>query len=139
MFGILWDGVAFQFFKFDGTTKPYSFLRGTFPGDPLSLPHALKLRLQNLATGQDMLPFIEVMRQISETIFDLLLCGYIASIEAVVRRVTQRQDPEKWNDALESAKLALLCFRDAESKRQNLDIAGANQTVLEAQTVLNRR
>ena len=83
----------------------------------------------------------------SETIFDLLLCGYIASIEAFrdtyaspsAKSGAPRESFEEWDDALKSAKLALSYFRDAESQRQNLDVAGAHQTVLEAQTVLNRR
>jgi len=85
------------------------------------------------------------MRQISETIFDLFLCGYIASIEAVFHKSAtnkdgiRRENLDKWEDSLESAKLALSYFRDAENKRQNLDIAGANQTVLQAQAVLNHR
>ena len=68
-------------FKFEGTTKPYStFFRGAFSGDPRRLRPGIIL--PDLKRAESTLPFIQTMRQICETIFDLLFCGYITSIEA---------------------------------------------------------
>jgi len=75
------------------------------------------------------------------------MLAYITSIEAYRDRLvtegakegSRRECLEKWDDALKSANQALTLFRDAESKRHESDVAGANQFVLEGQTALNRR
>jgi hypothetical protein len=92
-------------------------------------------------------PFIQSLRPICETIFDLLLCGYIASIDAYRNRSASRgteqsklrKSLDKWDGAVKSASEALTKFRFAETKRQNKDSAGANETVREALTVLKLR
>ncbi|KAF8310918.1 uncharacterized protein EI90DRAFT_2870327, partial [Cantharellus anzutake] len=81
VFGILWDGTYFQFFKFVGAPKiPHSFLRGAFAGDPPMLRKGLSL--PELIPTVTTLPFIQSVRWISETVFDLLLCAHLSSIEA---------------------------------------------------------
>ena len=145
VFGILWDGTYFHFFRFDGSSKPSSFLRGSFPGDPIKFRYGIKL--PDLTTADESaLTFMRHVRLISETIFDLLLSGYIASIEAFRDRFSVRSAKEgarkslaKWEDVLASAKRALCYFRNAESKRQGGDKAGANQAVSLARTHLKRR
>ncbi|KAK2467434.1 hypothetical protein APHAL10511_000669 [Amanita phalloides] len=81
VFGILWDGSHFYFFRFDGTSKPSSFLRGAFSADPLKFRNGIKLP-DLIAADENALPFIRAVRLISEAIFDLLLSGYVSSIEA---------------------------------------------------------
>ena len=141
VFGILWGGVAVQFFKYDGTMKAYPFFRGAFSGDPLPLQNGIVL--PDSALAESTLPFILTMRQISETVFDSLLRGYIASPEAYrdgpATTANRRGSLDKWDEALESARCALSRFRDAESKRQRSDKAGASQAVLQAQEALNHR
>ena len=130
MIGIFWDGIGFQFFKFDGTTKPYSFFPGAFSGDPRALRDGF--RLPDYQIWDLLFRFIQTRHA-------RLFCGYIASIEAFRDRSTEEGTRKEWDGALKSAKLALSHFRDAESKRQNLDKAGADQTVLQAQAVLKCR
>lgn len=146
MFGILWDGTFFQFFRFVGASKtPHSFLRGAFAGDPANLRNGLMLPY--LTPNESTLPFIRSIRRISETVFDLLLCAYISSIEAFRDRSvnkgkdagTWRQSSDKWEDAVVSARQALEQFRNAEKKRQEKDRVGANQAVSDAQASLERR
>jgi hypothetical protein len=43
IYGILCDGESFEFFMFDGSTKPYSFSRGCFPGDPPAWRRGLRI------------------------------------------------------------------------------------------------
>jgi len=132
VFGILWDGAPFQILKFDGTTKPYSFLRGAFSGDPPNLWKGLKL--PHLTPGEPTLPFIQCVCQISETIFDLLLpvCGHIASIKAFHDRFairntkedTRRESLDEWDDALRSAKGALEFFSGHTKQKSHQQILG---------------
>jgi hypothetical protein len=145
VFGILWDGTHFNFFKFDGTSKPFSFLRGAFPGDHPSLRRGFEL--PGLTTAEESaLPFMRALRLISEVIFDLLLSGYVSSIgtfrdRSPVRGTKEhpRQSLIKWEDALASAKQALHHYRDAESKRHDGDITAANKAVSHARTLLKHR
>lgn len=137
MIGILWDGVCFQFFKFDGTTKPYSFLRGTLPGDPRHLQSGFML--PDIVFSETSVPFLRSLRQITEIVFDLLLCAYISSIKAFRNRTRRSHlDNPKWEDALKFAGNALGLFRDAESKRQIRDDR-VDEFALEAQKVLGQR
>lgn len=73
---ILWDGRCFQFFKFDGTTKPYTCLRGALPGDPLYLQRGITFPV--LVFEQSSIPFLRALRRV----FYLLLHAYIWSLEA---------------------------------------------------------
>ena len=133
------------FFKFDGTSKPFSFLRGAFPGDPPSLRRGFEL--PGLTTAEESaLPFMRALHLISEVIFNLLLSGYVSSIGAFRDRYSvrgtkehPRQSLTKWDDALASAKQTLDHYRDAESKRHDGDITTANKAVSQARTLLKHR
>ncbi|KAF8341291.1 uncharacterized protein EI90DRAFT_3033376 [Cantharellus anzutake] len=145
VFGILWDGTFFQFFKFVGAQKiPHSFLRGAFAGDPPRFQRGLML--PDPTTDGTTLPFIQVVRLISETVFDLLLCAHLWSIEAFRDRSVNRgsvagkrkQGSGKWDNAVNSAQQALIHFRHADEKRQKMDKDGANQALSAAQAFLTR-
>ncbi|KAK2463738.1 hypothetical protein APHAL10511_004231 [Amanita phalloides] len=145
LFGILWDGTYFHFFKFDGTSKPPSFLRGAFSADPIKFRRGIKLPDLTDA-DESALPFIRTVRLISEVVFDLFLSGYVSSIEAFCDQSSVRSAKEgtrksltRWEDGLTSAQQALHHFRDAESKRQGRDKTGADQAVSHAQMLLKRR
>jgi hypothetical protein len=87
------------------------------------------------------------MRTICETIFDLLLLGYISSVQAYrdrsaslsIKQSKPRKSLDKWDEAVKLANEALEKFRNAETNRQNQDIAGANKTVQEGLTALKLR
>jgi hypothetical protein len=74
VYGILCDGDVFEFFRFDGSTKPASFHHG-------HTALASRLRLPDL-TNPEAQTFIHALRPICEIIFDLMLKGYISSLEA---------------------------------------------------------
>jgi hypothetical protein len=143
VYGILCDGASFQFFLFDGSTKPPSFYRGTYVEDL----YQRGLRLADFTETDRARSFIRSLRIICETIFDLLLHGYISSVKAYRDRSNNcspehskpRKSLDKWDEAVSSANEALEKFRDAEMKRLKKDRAGANALVREAQTALKLR
>jgi hypothetical protein len=142
VYGILCDGEAFEFFKFDGSTKPFSFYLGCDPKDPPARLRAF--RLPDLAGILTSRPFIHTLRPICEIIFDLLLQGYISSLKAnhdpFVSANTKEGQPRKnWEQAINFAVEALRKFRNAEMQRQNQLIDEANTTVLQAMDSLKLR
>lgn len=80
LFSILCSGNTFQFFLFDGSPKPFSFSRGTIPGDPVNVRNGFKLDDFTVAESSEF--FIRDLRQICEITFDLLLQSYISSLDA---------------------------------------------------------
>ncbi|KAF8632531.1 hypothetical protein AX17_004817 [Amanita inopinata Kibby_2008] len=143
VFGILWGGFRFHFFKFDGVPKvPHSFLRGALPGDPRMFQHGFALPDLN-TPDESALAFMRVIRLVSEIIFDLFLSSYISSIEAFCNRSVTRSTKEgtckslsKWEDALSSAKWALNHFREGECKRGLKDKASANESTSQGRMLL---
>jgi hypothetical protein len=142
--GILCDGNVFQFFLFDGSTKPFSFSRGTLPGDPPTLRHGFKL--DDFTAAESSRPFLRALRQICEIIFDLLLQSYISSLDAYRNRSVgkgkkegrPRKSTPEWEAALCFAGDALEKFRAAETMRQNNLPDDANTTVQDAMDILKR-
>lgn len=142
VYGILCDGDVFEFFWFDGSTKPASFYHGcdsTVPRTRLLLPDFTQ-------TGTHR-PFIDALRPICEIVFDLMLRGYISSLEAYHNRSVKNsakegktsQSLDKWGRAISSAHQALEMFRDAETKRQIQLIGEANAIVQKAMKSLKNR
>lgn len=125
VFGILCDGKVFQFFLFDGSSKPVSFSHGTLPGDPLAL--RLGFELDDFTAAESSGPFIRNLRQICEITFDLLLQSYISSLDAHRNRpvskgkkeTRQRMSTHEWEEALCFAGDALEKFRAAETMRRD--------------------
>lgn len=144
VFGILCDGNVFQFFLFDGCTRPFSFIRGTLPGDSPTLRRGFKL--DDFTTAESSRPFIRALRQICEIIFDLLLQSYISSLDAYRNRSVgkgkkegrPRKSTHEWEEALNFAGDALEKFRAAEAMRQNNLPDEANTTVQDAIDFLKR-
>ena len=143
---ILCDGTTFDFFYFDGTIEPFSFKRGLDPNISLAYPWALQLPdLSYLPTS----PFINALRPICETIFNLLLHGYVSSLKSLhnyivtknaredqSRRSAKEEESEK---AINAAIKAWQGFKDAEMKRQTQLTNEANSTVEEAMAALKCR
>jgi hypothetical protein len=86
-------------------------------------------------------PFIDALRPICEIIFDLLLSGYISSLEAFhnyfVRKNTRKG--QQWEKAISAAVRALQDFRRAERKCQAQLINEANFIVKKAMRSLKYR
>ena len=142
VYGILCDGDTFEFFWFDGSTKPPSFYYGRD-----STVFRTRLQLPDPTQARTPRPFIDALRPICEIIFDLMLRGYMSSLEAYHQSFAKnsaeegkpRQSLDKWEHAISSARQALELFRDAETKRQNQLIDEANATVLKAMESLKCR
>lgn len=142
VYGILCDGDVFEFFCFDGSTKPPLFFHGcdpTVPRTHLQLPDFTQTATPRL--------FIDALRPICEIIFDLMLNGYISSLKAYHSRSVEnsakeakpRKSLDKWERAISSAHKALEMFRDAETKRRIQLIVEANAIVQEGMKSLKFR
>ncbi|KAF8342428.1 hypothetical protein F5887DRAFT_1062352 [Amanita rubescens] len=124
IYGILCDGITFEFFLFDGSTRPSDFYRGCFPGDPKHLRRGL--RLSDFTLMEKTTQFICDLRPICESIFDIMVVGYISSLTAYrdrsFRQGIKQGEPikslDKWNLAVQRAEEALSKSRGAELMRQ---------------------
>jgi hypothetical protein len=134
------DGLTFEFFTFERTPNP-TFRRGCFAGDPKHLRRGLKV--PDFSTMDTYLPFILQLRCVCETIFDVMLSAYIAGLKAYHNRSNdrgkQRPSFDAWDRALQSAELAQINFREAETQRKGDDIASADVTVNKALVALKTR
>ena len=148
VYGILCDGDEFDFFVFDGTTKPFSFKRGFGPND--SPTHLRPFQLPDPEKTLSTYSFIDALRPICEIIFDLLLSGYISNLKVYHNHSMNKNTREgwprrgvefvdKWEEAISAATRALQGFRDAELKRQTQLSGEANLIVEEAMTSLKCR
>ena len=130
--GILCDGNAFEFFRFDGTTKPLSFYQGrdtTVPRTRMYLPD-----LTEASPGS----LIDALRPICEFVFDLMVMAYISSLNAW-HMAEGKPSLENWDRAISSAHKAQENFRDAETKRQMQHIDEADALVQQAMESLQDR
>ena len=145
IYGILCDGVTFEFFSFDGSTKPFTFLRGCFPGDPRPLRRGL--RLSDFELTETTTPFIRDLRVVCETIFGIMLLAYISSLTAYrdlsaaksTKEGKPRKSLDKWDDALQSAKEALQKSCNAYVRRQELGVELTNNMADDAIKALKLR
>jgi hypothetical protein len=141
---IFTDGLTYEFFKFERNPNP-SFRRGCFPGDPDHLQRGLKVPNYSFMTTT--LPFILQLRCACETIFDMMLNAYIASLKVNYVRLEEKgrkqglKTPslDGWDQALQSANRALAGFREAEVQRKDGDLDSADATVDQALLVLQER
>lgn len=141
VYGILCDGDVFEFFRFDGSTNPPSFNHGCY--GPTSRTRLVLPDFTDTVTC----PFIDALRPICEIIFDMMLRGYVSSLEVYHNRSQQksvkegkpRSSRDKWEQAITHAGVAQTLFRNAETKRQAGLLAEANTTVEEAIKTLTLR
>ncbi|TDL16569.1 hypothetical protein BD410DRAFT_795220 [Rickenella mellea] len=141
IFGILCDAVGFSFFKFDGSTSPYTFSAGRDPSSEswgyTTLPLFPAMHNSRL--------FLTHLRIISEIVFDILLTAYCQSLvvyrDRSQARPTQR-GPRKslaeWNDAIKYAESAKTKCHDAEAKRKAALLGEANAIVNDAFQDINK-
>lgn len=87
--------------------------------------------------------FIHSLRPICETIFNLLLVAYIASLKVFRDRSTSRHEQRKsldgWDEALKFAEEALEKSQDAEALRRDNLIVDADATTETAFKTLKLR
>ncbi|KAH9051552.1 hypothetical protein EDB83DRAFT_2316689 [Lactarius deliciosus] len=76
----------FLFFTFDGSTKPSKFTLGSFPGSMFE-----GLNIVDFLSEPTARCFIWSLQPVCETIFNLLLLAYIASLKAYCNRGTSQQ------------------------------------------------
>ena len=92
-------------------------------------------------------PFIFELRRVCESIFDTMLCAYIAGLKAYFKQSeengkkqgTKRPSLDGWGRAGKSAELALRRFRDAEDQRHEGNLDYADATVDQAFRALQER
>lgn len=143
IYGILCDGYTFEFFLFDGSTKPFSFKRGLVGSD--DPPTSWRpLQLSKLEFTSTTRPFVNSLRPICEVIFDLLLRGYVSSMKvyqnhSMNKSTREGQTLDEWEEATSAAVRALQGFRDAETKRQAQLIDEADLIAEEAMISLKCR
>jgi hypothetical protein len=130
IYGILCDGSSFQFFTFDGNTKPYKFSMGVVPGSRFRVAGGLPLF--DFSSEPTARAFIHSLRPICETVFNLLLVAYIASLKVFrdrsASRHGQRKSLDGWDKALKFAEGALEKSQDAEALRRGNSIVDADAT-----------
>ncbi|KAN0136971.1 hypothetical protein V8E53_005206, partial [Lactarius tabidus] len=83
VYGILCDGAGFQFFRFNGRTEangPFKFAVGVFPSSRHE--NGQMLPIIDPLLGPTSLPFICSLCPICETIFNILMITYIATMKA---------------------------------------------------------
>jgi len=110
IYGILSDGISFEFFSFNGSAKPPIFSRGVFRTTPSSKPHQ-KLTVADYDATSDA-DFIRSLRPICETIFYFLLMAYKAGVE----ERSARESYPSWVYAKEHAGEALALAVDATTR-----------------------
>jgi hypothetical protein len=141
IYGIIYDGIRFRFFIFDGSTKPYKFSEGVVPGSHVQ---NIGLRLEDFSSKHDADPFVLGLRPICETIFNFFLVTYIATLKEFRERTRIAQHERvgslaQWDQAINLAEEALEKSLHAEACRQNNSVIDADATAETALKALQRR
>ncbi|KAG1731109.1 uncharacterized protein EDB91DRAFT_1058963, partial [Suillus paluster] len=143
IYSILCDGSTFQFFSFDGSTKPYKFSMGVAPGNCFCVAGGLPL--VDFLSESTAHPFIHSLYPIctGKTIFNLLLVTYITSLKVFRNRSTsqhgQRKSLDGWSKALKFAEEALEKSQTAEALCKDNLIIDADATAEAALKALRLR
>jgi hypothetical protein len=109
IFGILCDGVSFEFYKYDGSLDTPTFSKGRLSAG--SQEPLVVFPLARLDVKTPTQPFIRSLRLVSEIIFDVLLVAYSSSLTAYRNRsmakTAETGKPRKslvgWKGAIEEA------------------------------------
>jgi hypothetical protein len=128
VFGVLCDGSAFEFFKFEDENKLFSFSHGCISGDPSPLQRGLPI-----SSPSNPRLFIKELRVICETFFDVMLQAYISSVEAFHdpslargKKNKQWESLTDWEDALQLVHGALKKGHQANESCSNCSTPKAN-------------
>jgi hypothetical protein len=128
VYAILCDGMSFEFFSFDGNSRPPTFSRGVFPTST-SKPQEM-ITLANYHSSSDDV-FIRSLRPLCETLFYFFLLTFRTGIEAFLQRSAIRANKDKrpqastpsWQEALGQARQALELAVEAADKASHQDPA----------------
>lgn len=135
IYGILCNGNSFQFFAFDSSTKPYKFSAGVVQGGHFQITGGLPL--VDSSSEPTARSFIHSLRPICETIFNLLLVTYIASLKMFRDMSQAASQPglrkclgpvDGWDKTIKFAEEALEKSQDAEALRRDDLIVDADAT-----------
>lgn len=143
IYGILYDGLRFRFFLFDGSTKPYKFSEGAVPGSPSSRIYE-GLELGDFSSKLAARPFVLALRPICETIFNLFLVTYSATLKVLREQIEFDKHERlgslaKWDRTINLAEEALQKSQHAEALRQDNSIIDADATAETALEALKQR
>jgi hypothetical protein len=139
IYGILYYGSCFQFFIFDGTTRPFKFSTGveTVVSGLRCLRDA-QLSLFDFSsqpTQAARTSFIHSLRPICESVFNLLLLAYIETLKT--HRWSASVDD--WDKVTKIAEEALEKSQEAEKLRQYKLIVEADEVAEAALKALKLR
>jgi hypothetical protein len=136
IYGILCDGQSFDFFSFDGSTKPPTISHGVFQRNGGTFP-SLPVGNPRLRGAID---FILGLRPICEAIFYCLLMGYRSGIKAYLQRSVHNGKglKETWEKSLQQADEAIDLALKATS-RAAIDPVSSNTLAEDALRKLTER
>lgn len=130
VYGILCDGSSYHFFSFDGKRKPAKFSTGVVAGTPFRGAESKGLLLEYCSSDRTARTFVHSLRPICETIFNILLTTYTASLKAhhdrAASRHGEKDDLYDWKMAFTNANTALRMSQDAENFRWKGSITDAD-------------
>ena len=141
VFGILYCGDSFEFYKFDGSFNSAKFFRGYHGTEyQFQVPDYSCVRGSDPQCCQT---FLCDLRTITEIIFDVLFMAYSSSLKAYrLRTIHSKEKTEssiKWDNAIEYADTAQQMFRDGGIKCGAGHIQEANEDALQAMPKLKLR
>lgn len=144
IYAVLCDGSSFEFFSFDGSTRPPVFSRGvTYLSDGTTASR-ISLPSYESTTRRD---YIRGLRPICEIFFAMFLGGYLVGLQAYHYRLMQKAADEgrerdstpTWLAAVGLAKEAIsIAFRAAGVAAEG-DLDGADAAAAKAREVLSER
>lgn len=141
---MLCDGASFEFFCFDGSTRPPVFTRGiTTLSDGTSAPH-INLPSYSSTTRRD---YINALRPVCECFYAMFLDGYRVGLDAYYARSLRRAADEgqerestpAWFAALGLAEQAAAQAARAAVLAAKGDLDAADEAAKSAREVLNKR
>lgn len=132
IYGMLCDGIIFQFFSFDGNTRPYKFSIGLDPSTQFKV-----IPLHDFSFQPTSHAFICGLRSICEIVFNLLLLTYIASLKAFmpcegVAPQSGQENISAWDEGL---SLGLRFAEEALKKSQNAEALCQDNLITNAHMV----
>ncbi|KAL0632801.1 hypothetical protein Q9L58_008317 [Maublancomyces gigas] len=143
IYAVLCDGSSFEYFSFDGSTRPPVFSRGvTFLSDGTTASR-ISLPSYESTTRRD---YIKALRPICESFYAMFLHGYLVGLQAYhdrsLRKAAEdgreRESTPAWFAALGFAEQAVSQAARAAVVAAEGDLDGADECATNAREVLNK-
>lgn len=143
IYAVLCDGDSFEFYNFDGRSRPPTFARGIIQ-HPTHQAAKLTVPAFENSTPKS---YIKALRPICETMHNLFLTGYLAGLNAyhersllkAVQTGKARESTPAWVAAITLAEEALSTGQMAADVALAGDIASANLLAVDAFAALKQR